>query len=502
MADDNEPNSDPVDMASPVDAIIEGAGDEPPPDTVVFGDVLRRSADLWPAELVFDEAFRGEARLDVDYIQRPIRLNYVSLHEPAYLRTVSSNPYPEISKALTQWHANDGMGDPVRVFPSWRNYGGGRGRGWDVELAWTHDNLWTWDSWTAALVVLAGIDDRAVGVRRCPDCRGRGLVFRWFASIDDGLDAYPMHDHDREWSPAGGLGGVLYVSRESGRACIGLRCGECRGAKTVDVRLLELVFFAAQGWPWALEHGGVIADQLQAAGDPWGLWLAALLEPRVWGGWVAYPTRRAVTADIVQRLDEVVGRRQASVASRVLAEQGELVGLVREPDETDDAFRSRILASVRGQLDVAIEAEIRRLARPNDLARSALAVAVEQRGHGRAVDRAPRRCPVFSSGDDTGPLALDWEHRGEWPLPFGDETLGVGAGESDVEATPASRAVAVAIDTATVAPLAVAFADRQRYQPGHLLPPPGQGADFLTRSHCPPLSRTACTADDKRSSLR
>lgn len=104
---------------------------------------------------------RGEARMDIDFVQQPIRLGGLGLFEPAYLRRVDCVPYPEINKALTRWHANDEPSDPARAFWSWRNFGGGHGRvGLEVVITETDDDLWTWDSWTAALVVLAGIDDR------------------------------------------------------------------------------------------------------------------------------------------------------------------------------------------------------------------------------------------------------------------------------------------------------------------------------------------------------
>jgi hypothetical protein len=208
---------------------------------------------------------------------------------PVYApRGVSHDPYPELNAPMGRWQATalrDPAG-PVSVHASWSNVTGYSGTGWTIEVG--DGEVWSWDAWVPALVVLAGAEDRVVGKRQCPVCRGRGTFDEWTSVTISG---------------AGQLDGRYDVTGP-------MTCERCDERGSVDVGLAELVFAAAQGWPWAREHGSVIADRLQSEGDPWGHWLAALLEPRQWGGWFSYPKRREHAGELADRLDQLAIAKQ------------------------------------------------------------------------------------------------------------------------------------------------------------------------------------------------
>jgi hypothetical protein len=271
---------------------------------------------------------------------------------PAYTaRAVSHDPYPEITQALGRWHtaALREPAGPVAIHPSWSNVTGYSGTGWTIEKG--TGEVWSWDAWVPALVVLASAEDRVVGERRCPVCRGRGLYFGWMLGFKPG--DFP-HTNVQEWSPRGGLAGVVYMERDTRRSCVGMSCDRCNRAKTIDVTLAGLVFAAAQGWPWAREHGSVIADRLQAEGDPWGHWLAAMLEPRQWGGWRAYPKRREHACELAERLDQLTadrGRARGRVLDPAIRRAAMLAGLgfsVGHNVVVDDGEDPRLNAVTRG----------------------------------------------------------------------------------------------------------------------------------------------------------
>jgi len=72
-----------------------------------------------------------------------------------------------------------------------------------------------------------------------------------------------------------------------------------------QAHLAEIVFSVLLNEAWAREGAAVLADQLTTQGDRWGTWLAALLEPRQWGGWWSHPMRASLRHEIADALDHV-----------------------------------------------------------------------------------------------------------------------------------------------------------------------------------------------------
>jgi hypothetical protein len=261
--------------------------------------------------------------------QRRVVMNGLYSHLPATLRA-NPNPYPEVTRALEHWCDRARSKRAVSVHESWSNATGYSGTGWTVEVG--GDEVWSWDAWVPALVVLASAEDRVVGERRCPVCRGRGTFDEWTTVTIAG---------------AGSLDGRYNVTGP-------MSCDRCLVSGAAKIWLLELVFAAAQGWPWAREHGSVIADRLQGDGDPWGHWLAALLEPRQWGVWHAYPKRRDHAGELAERLDRLTDERSLArgrVFDPVIRRAAMLAGLgfsVGYNVVVDDGEDPRLTAVTRG----------------------------------------------------------------------------------------------------------------------------------------------------------
>lgn len=278
--------------------------------------------------------------------QQPIRYNYVALLDESghvSLRILSDavsvevgDPFPALTGvllALTTMFGRRGS-NRVGLLCSRRPLG----RAWLGTHKLTSEAVELRESWVAALLALAAADDQVSGLswrRPCPRCRGRGTFDVWCTAsawaTTEGLDAddielwMGLSDLTNEFQ-AHHVRAVYALGAGTVRARIAetITCGRCQGRKIVEFTLLDAVFAAAQGWPWAISACSVLADEFQARGESWGEWLMALLEPRRWGEWCSYPTRKAVELQLVVRLDEVARptRRIQEQIERLAASMG------------------------------------------------------------------------------------------------------------------------------------------------------------------------------------
>jgi hypothetical protein len=98
----------------------------------------------------------------------------------------------------------------------------------------------------------------------------------------------------------------------------------------------------------------VIADRFQTEGDPWGHWLAALLEPRQWGGWWEYPKRREHAGELAERLNRLtdeMGLARGRVFDPAIRRAAMLAGLgfaVGHNVVIDDGEDPRLTTVTRG----------------------------------------------------------------------------------------------------------------------------------------------------------